>query len=45
MRARNKAYTKEEWIQVAKQVWGEQYDYRKVIYKNSKTKVTWIETE
>ncbi len=31
--------TKEEFIQEARKVWGDQYDYSQVDYINSKTKV------
>ena len=35
-------YTTEEWVKLAKQKWGDKYNYEKVVYKNSGTKVTLI---
>ena len=37
--ATKRSYTEEEWIQKAKEVHGNKYDYSKVEYDNSKTKV------
>ena len=37
--ANNVKLTMDEWIELAKSVHGEEYDYSKVIYKNAQTKV------